>query len=207
MRANVRAARPAPHRSIAHRANLDVVAVSPQTLSVDDRKRVASWAADCAEHVLAIYEMAVPGDASVRSAIDQARAFSSGDLAIADAVRRRGGDAGTAARETPTPAAKAAAYAAEQAAACAHMGAHALGAAGYAVKASMLAAAGDGGVDEVERSEALRQVAVMSDAVASALAALPALGEDGAGPLGPGRLSSGYVGQAIRTIQAELRER
>ncbi len=127
------------------------------------------------------------------------------DLAVADAVRRRGGDAGAAARDAPTPAAKAAAYAAEQAAAAAHMGAHALGAAGYAAKASTLAAACDG--DDVTRSEALRQVAAMSDDVARALCSLPALGENGAGPLGPGRLSSGHVGQTIRAIQAELRDR
>lgn len=182
-----------------------LVAISPQTLSVEDRKRVASWAADCAEHVLTIYEAEMPADARVRSAIDQARAFAAGDLAVADAIRRRGGDAGTAAREAPTPAAKAAAHAAEQAAAVAHMGAHALGAAGYAAKASTLAAACDN--DDVTSLEALRQVTAMSDAVASALRALPVLGENRSGPLGPGRLSSGHVGHTIRAIQTELRNR
>src|SRR5206468_7785087 len=81
------------------------VAPSPQTLSVDHRRILASWAADCAEHVLVIYEDAVPGDARVRATIDQARTFASGDLDIGDAVRRRGGEAGAAAREAPTPAA------------------------------------------------------------------------------------------------------
>lgn len=181
------------------------MAASPQTLSVEDRRLVASWAADCAERVLPIYESAVPGDARVRQAIDQARAFAAGELAIGDAVRRRGGDAGAAARIAPTPAAKAAAYAAEQAAAVAHMGAHALGAAGYAAKASALDAAADS--DDVIRSQALRQVAAMSDAVADALARLPALGENRAGPLGPGRLSSGHVGRTIRAIQAALHDR
>ena len=93
-----------------------------------------------AEQVLAIYETAVPDDPRVKDAIAQARAFARGDLDIGEAVRRRGGDAGAAARQAPTPAATAAAYAAEQAAAVAHMGAHALGAAGYAAKASALAA-------------------------------------------------------------------
>jgi hypothetical protein len=181
------------------------VAPSPQTLSLDDRRLVAAWAADCAEHVLAIYEDAVAGDARVRAAIGQARAFASGDLDVGDAVRRRGGEAGAAAREAPTPAATAAAYAAEQAAAVAHMGAHALGAAGYAAKASSLAAACDD--EAVTRSEASRQVEAMSDAVAAALSSLPALGENRAGPLGPGRLSGGHVGEAIRAIQAQLRER
>lgn len=177
---------------------------SPQTLSVDDRRLVASWAADCAEHVLTLFEDAVPDDGRVRAAIEQTRSFAAGELDVAEAVRRRGGDAGAAAREAPTPAARAAAYAAEQAAAVAHMGAHALGAAGYAAKALALAAGGDG--DEVARSEARRQVAAMTDRVTHALAQLPALGEDRSGPLATGRLSGGHVGSTIRAIQ-ELVER
>ena len=175
------------------------MSTSPQTLTLEDRQRVASWAADCAEHVLTIFETAVPGDARVRDAIAQTRSFATGELGAAEAIRRRDGDAGASARQAPTPAAKAAAYAAEQAAAVAHMAAHALGAAGYAAKASTLDAACDG--DEVTSSEALRQVAAMSDEVATSLALLPMLGENSAGPLGPGRLSGGHVGQAIRAIQ------
>lgn len=181
------------------------MSTSPQTLSVQDRQCVAAWAADCAEHVLSIFELAVPDDISVRDAIGLTRSFASGDLDVAEAIRCRGGGAGASAREAPTPAATAAAYAAEQAAAVAHMGAHALGAAGYAAKASTLAADPDGG--DLTRSEALRQAAAMSDAVARALVLLPPLGENSAGPLGPGRLSSGDVGQAIRVIQAHLRAR
>jgi hypothetical protein len=181
-----------------------VVARSPQTLSVDDRRVAAAWAADCAAHVLDVYERAVVDDGRVRGAIELARAFAGGELDVGVAVRRRGGDAGAAARDAPTPAATAAAYAAEQAAAVAHMGAHALGAAGYAAKASVLAAGGD---ESVLRSETRRQVAAMSDAVARAVASLPMLGEDRSGPLGPGRLEAGLVGDAIRAIQAELRRR
>lgn len=180
-----------------------MVALSPQTLSLDDRRIVASWAADCAERVLVIYEDAVPDDTRVRAAIDQTRSFAAGELDVGDAVRYRGGDAGAAAREAPTPAAKAAAYAAEQAAAVAHMGAHAFGAAGYAAKASILDAGRDDNV--VTAAEARRQVATMSDGVARALSSLPALGENRSGPLGPGRLSDGHVGEAIRAIQAQLR--
>ncbi len=178
------------------------MAQSPQTLSVDDRRLVASWAADCAEDVLPIYEYAVPGDSRVRAAIEQTRAFAAGDLAVQDAVRRRGGEAGAAAREAPTKAATAAAYAAEQAAAVPHMGAHALGAAGYAAKASALLAGRDG--DAVAASVARDQVVAMPSAVARALASLPLVGENRSGPLGPGRLSGGLVGEAIRTIQAHL---
>lgn len=179
------------------------VARSPQTLSVDDRRLAAAWAADCAEHVVAIYEDAVPGDLRLRAAIDQTRASSAGELDVSDAVRRRGGQAGAAARDAPTPAARAAAYPAEQAAAVAHMGAHALGAAGYAAKASTLDAAGD---VAVARSEAHRQVAAMTDEVVRVLSFLPALGANRSGPLGPGRLSLGYVAETIREIQRLLSE-
>jgi len=177
---------------------------SPQTLSLEDRRVVASWAADCAEHVLAIFEAGAPDDHRVRAAIEQARAFSAGRLDVEDALRRRGGQAGAAARDAPTPAGRAAAYAAEQAAAVAHIGAHALGAAGYAAKASALAAHRVD--DSMIRSEAHRQVAAMTDTVRRALRLLPALGEDRSGPLGPGRLSSGPVGVAIRVVQSALRD-
>ncbi|WP_211262547.1 putative immunity protein [Nitriliruptor alkaliphilus] len=173
-------------------------------MSVDDRRILASWAADRAEHVLAVFEDATRDDGRVRAAIDQARSFAAGDLDVAEAVRRRGGEAGVAAREALTPAARAAAYAAEQAAAVAHMGAHALGAAGYAAQASRLAAGVEG--DAVARAEARRQVAAMTDAVADALSRLPALGENRSGPLGPGRLSDGHVGYAIRAIQELLED-
>jgi len=82
------------------------------------------------------------------------------------------------------------------------MGAHALGAAGYAAKASTLAAGCENAV--VTRSGALRQTPAMSEAVARALASLSSLGENRSGPLAPGRLSCGHVGETIREIQAQL---
>ena len=48
---------------------------SPQTLSEPDRRLVAAWAADCAEHVLEIFEAAAPGDSRPRDLIARARAF------------------------------------------------------------------------------------------------------------------------------------
>lgn len=179
---------------------------SPQTLSVDDRRRVAAWAADCAEHALGIFEDAAPDDRRVEDAIAQARAFARGDLDVADAIRTRGGDAGAAARDAPTPAARAAAYAAEQAAACAHMGAHALGAAGYAAKALALAANAADRDDALDRA-CHEQMAMMDESVVDALAALPMLATNPSGPLARGRLSSGAVGHAIRTIQTEVAAR
>jgi hypothetical protein len=147
-------------------------------------------------------EDAAPDDPRVRAAIDQARSFAEGELAAGEAVRRRGGGAGAAARAISVPAARAAAYAAEQAAAVAHMGAHALGAAGYAVKASVLADGGD--PDTVIASETRRQAAAAPDPIVNALRSLPMLGTNRSGPLGHGRLSKGHVGQAIRELQAIL---
>lgn len=178
------------------------MAPSPQTLTVDDRRLLAFWAADCAERVLVIFEDAAPDDPRVRAAIDQARTFAKAELAAGEAVRRRGGDAGAAARATSIPAAKAAAYAAEQAAAVAHTGAHALGAAGYAVKASVTADGGD--PDAVIVSEARRQASVATDPVANALRSLPVLGTNRSGPLGPGGLGTGHIGRAIREPQSLL---
>jgi len=178
------------------------MALSPQTSTIDERRILATWAADCADHVLDIFEDAAPGDIRVREAITQTRAFAAGKLGVQDAISRRGGQAGAAARDAPTPAATAAAYAAEQAAAVAHMGAHALGAAGYAGKALALATNRDAAV--VIEAEATRQVGAMSPAVAEALRQLPTLGTNRSGPLSARRLSNGHVGATIRAIQALL---
>src|SRR5699024_1487290 len=110
------------------------VARSPQTLSIEDRRLVAGWAADCAESVRRLFENAEPGDDRVRVAIAQARAFANDDVDVEAEIRSRGGGAGAAAREARISTDKAATYASEHAAAVAHMGAHALGAAGYAGK-------------------------------------------------------------------------
>jgi hypothetical protein len=101
---------------------------SPQTLSEAERRVVATWAADCAERVVALFEAEAPADARPRDAIARARAraFARGELSAAEEIRRRF-VAGRAAREVNSPAAVAAARSAAQAAAVAHMGAHALG--------------------------------------------------------------------------------
>ncbi|HLT17408.1 MAG TPA: hypothetical protein VK007_11960 [Acidimicrobiales bacterium] len=172
---------------------------SRQTLSVEERRVLAAWAAGCAEGVLTAFGAAAPSDGRVRAAIDQARAFAAGELPVDEAIRRRGGQAGAAARAVRDPAARAAAYAAEQAAAVAHMGAHALGAAGYAAKAAALAAPDD---DAALARAVDHQLGLLTDDARRALAALPRLGEDRAGPLAPGRLSTGLVGAAIRLLQS-----
>jgi len=171
---------------------------SPQSLSENDRRLVAAWAADCAERVLPLFEAEAPTDDRPRDAIARARAFARGELSAAGEIRRRF-VAGRAAHSASSPAGQAAARAAAQAAGVAHMGAHALGAAAYAAKAAALVAPdGDGS------AEIAWQLEHMSDPVRSALRRLPLLGEDSSGPLGSGLLASGGLGANIRAVQSAL---
>ena len=172
--------------------------VSPQALSEAERRLVAAWAAECAERVLPIVEAEVPGEDRPRDAVERARAFSRGELTAAQEIKRRF-VALAAARSTRTPAGAAAARAAGQAAAVAHMGAHALGAAAYAVRAVALSSG-----EAAAARELAWQVGRASPEVRAALAQLPPVGEDSSGPLGPGLLSSGAIGEIVRKLQASL---
>jgi len=158
------------------------------------------WAADCAERVLALFEAEAPADDRPRDAIARARAFGRGELGAAGEIRRRF-VAGRAAHAATSPAGRAAALSAAQAAGVAHMGAHALGAAAYAARAAGLAA---GDRAEAAGEEIRWQLARMSPEVRAALRLLPPLGSDSAGPLGSGLLASGDLAVAIREIQAGL---
>jgi hypothetical protein len=174
--------------------------LSPQTLSLSDRRIVAVWAADCAERVLGIYEDASPEDRGPHEAVARARAFARGELDAAEGIRNRfvGGEA---ARTVGVPAAAAAARSAGQAAAVAHMGAHALGAAAYAARAASLAAPDR---PDAAAAEVRDQLRLASPSVRSALRRLPPVGEGRSGPLGPGLLASGQLAQIIRELQADL---
>jgi hypothetical protein len=173
---------------------------SRQTLSEGERRIVAGWAADCAESVLPIFQAAAPDDDRPMDAVARARGFARGELDTAGQIRRRFA-AGGAARDVTSAAASAAAKSATQAAAVAHMGAHALGAAAYAARAARLAAPDDPRAGD---REIARQLAHMTHDVRRALRQLPRLGEDPAGPLGPGLLARGDLGATIRRLQAEL---
>ena len=81
------------------------------------------------------------------------------------------------------------------------MGAHALGAAAYAVRAVSLAAPDR---PEAVEGEIRWQLTHMSTAVRAALRALPPVGENRSGPLGPGLLAAGQLGTIIRDLQAAL---
>jgi len=173
---------------------------SSQTLSEADRRLVAMWAADCAERVLGLFEQEAPDDDRPRDAIARTRAFGRGELTAAGEIRRRF-VAGRAARDVASPIAVAAARAAAQASGVAHMGAHALGAAAYSAKAAGLAAPEEA---EAVDDEIRWQLEHMSPEVSTALARLPALGTDPAGPLGTGLLAIGALGSIIRRLQAGI---
>lgn len=174
---------------------------SPQTLSEGDRRLVAAWAADCAERVVGLFEAEAPTDGRPRAAIARARAFARGELDTSGEIRRRF-VGGVPAQELGSPAAAAAARSAGQAVAVCHMGAHALGAAAYAVEAVSRANPGRPGVAD---DEARWQLAHMPAEVRAALRSLPPVAEDRSGPLGPGLLASGRLGTIIHELQVRLR--
>ena len=178
------------------------MANSVQTLSESERRLVAEWAASCAERFLWLFEAEKRGDDRPRAAIARARGFSRGELDTASEIRQRFGG-GSAARETKSPAAAAAARADGQASAVCHMGAHALGAAAYAVKAASLATPDR---PKAAENEIRWQLAHMTADVRAALRSLPPVGENRSGPLGPGLLASGQIGIIIRQLQVYLAE-
>src|SRR5213079_294408 len=108
------------------------------TLSDSDHQLLALWAASCAEHVLDRFESARPEDPRPRQAIEHARAWVRGEITMTQA-RTAGGHAMGAARDLKG-APRHAAYAAGQAGVIAHVAAHELGAAAYAIKAARAAA-------------------------------------------------------------------
>jgi hypothetical protein len=108
------------------------------TLTDSDHQLLARWAATCAEHVLELFEAARPADSRPRHAIECARAWARGEIRMTDS-RTAAGHANGAARDL-RGAPHFAAYAAAQAAAVAHVAAHELGAAAYAIRAMRAAA-------------------------------------------------------------------
>jgi hypothetical protein len=111
------------------------------TLTDADHRLLALWAATCAEHVLHLFESAQPSDPRPRAAIEQIRTWARGEIRMSDS-RAAGGHAMAAARPLRGPA-RHAAFAAGQAAVVAHVAAHELGAAAYAIKAVRAAAPND----------------------------------------------------------------
>jgi hypothetical protein len=104
------------------------------TLTDENHWLLAEWAALCAEHVLHLFERAKPNDTRPRAAINICRAWVRGEVRMRDA-HRAAFPANAAGRDLPAPA-KYAALAAGQAVAVAHVAAHDLGAAAYAIRAA-----------------------------------------------------------------------
>ena len=127
------------------------------SLTDADHRALALWSADCAEHVLPLFEREQTVDTRPRDAIAAVRLWATGSLAMMDS-RARGGHAMGAARPL-TGAARFAAYAAGQAACVAHVPEHDLGAAAYAIKAVMAAAGPTVDPAEVRLAERDRQLA------------------------------------------------
>lgn len=115
---------------------------------------LAIWAADCAQHVLHLFEEMQPNDKRPYQAIESARAWARGEITMSQS-RSAGGQAMAAARNL-NGAARFAAYAAGQAAVVAHVAAHELGAAAYAIKAIREAAV-DGEAIKAGRLECVWQ--------------------------------------------------
>jgi hypothetical protein len=120
------------------------------TLTDPDHHLLALWAASCADHVLHLFESVRPDDPRPRDAIEHARAWARGEVTMTEA-RTAGGHAMGTARDL-RGAARHAAYAAGQAGVVAHVAAHDLGAAAYAIKAAR-AAAPEGESDAAGRCE------------------------------------------------------
>ncbi|MDY0339950.1 MAG: hypothetical protein RBS17_01890 [Coriobacteriia bacterium] len=120
------------------------------TLEDADHRLLALWAADCAEHVLHLFEDERPADRRPREAVDRARAWARGEITMTQA--RTAAFAAHAAARDASGAAREAARAAGHAVAVAHMADHELGAAAYAIRA-VRAAVDLPGRDDAGRAE------------------------------------------------------
>ncbi|MPR35812.1 putative immunity protein [Salmonirosea aquatica] len=103
------------------------------TLTDSDHQLLALWAATCAEHVLPLFEQANADDTRPRQAIALTRAWVRGEIPMKEA--HQAAFASNAAAKGLPDAARFAALAAGQAVAVAHVAAHELGAAAYAIRA------------------------------------------------------------------------
>lgn len=104
------------------------------TLTDDDHRLLAAWALACAEHVLPLFEDQQPADRRPRDALEIGHAWIRGDASMREA-HQAAFRANAAGKGMPDPA-KFAALAAGQAVAVAHVAAHDLGAAAYAIRAA-----------------------------------------------------------------------
>ena len=127
------------------------------TLSMESLRAIGSWAADCAERALSVYEGHADTDSRPRAAIEGIRVFACGEKRTAR-LRGLAFAAFAAAREIGDPAAAAAACAAGLAASSAYthplvdvqQTKHIVGPAAYAALALELVHAGDPNIGDGE---------------------------------------------------------
>src|SRR5262245_60858392 len=135
-------------------------------LELAKHRLLAAWAANCAEHVLSLFEESNSDDRP-RRAIEIARAWARGEVSVGEA-RKAAVAAHAAARVATSNWATAVARAAGHAVATAHMADHCLGPAIYALTAIEAA----GGSADAERAWQIEQLPdEVKELVVSALAA------------------------------------
>ncbi|OEO32310.1 hypothetical protein VW23_012250 [Devosia insulae DS-56] len=132
------------------------------TLTDADHHLLADWVTACATHVLHHFEAARPGDDRPRRAIELTHAWIRGEVPMKQA-HDMAFVANAAARDL-TGAPKFAALSAGQAVAVAHVAAHDLGAAAYAIRAAE-AAAPEAERETARRAECAWQRAQLPDAI------------------------------------------
>ena len=168
------------------------------SLSTDDLRAVAGYAAECADSTLPVFETVHADDPRPRDAIDAARTFAGGGRrgkALRDtawAALRAAGEAGTdAAGQAARAAMSAAASAYLHPLADADQVEHVLGAAAHAARAAELAAGDDRAVGAEHLERARRNAGPL---VVDVLRRYPAA------PSGGGR-----VGELVRELDDALR--
>ena len=135
------------------------------TLTLDSLRALGSWAADCAERALLVYEKHADSDSRPRAAIEGIRVFAGGGKRTAQ-LRYLALSAFSAAREADDPAATAAARAAGLAASSAYthpladvqQTKHIVGPAAYAALALELSQGGDHSIGDNEVIWAIEHV-------------------------------------------------
>ena len=135
------------------------------TLSLDSLRSLGSWAADCAERALSVYETHPDSDSRPRAAMEGIRVFANGGKRTAQ-LRSLALSALSAAREASDPAAAAAARAAGLAASSAYthplvdvqQTKHIVGPAAYAALALELNQGGDPNIGDDEVRWAIEHV-------------------------------------------------
>lgn len=121
-----------------------------------------AWSITCTERVLPLFDALAPEDPRPREALEVARAWVRGEVPM-KVAHRTAFSANAAAKGLADPA-KFAALSAGQAVAVAHVAAHDLGAAAYAIRAAV-AAAPEGEAEQVRLAERDWQRAQLPDEV------------------------------------------